>query len=123
MKILNLVLTHKWYDLIESGIKKEEYREITPYWSNRLMGLGIEYWKSVFSHNTVDNMAETFNGVSRLMFNYGYTDYDAVCFHRGYTNTTITFEYDELTIGKGKPEWGATEKSTFIIKLGKRLSK
>lgn len=26
MKTLNLVLKHKWYDMIESGEKKEEYR-------------------------------------------------------------------------------------------------
>lgn len=122
--ILNLVLTHKWYDMIERGIKKEEYREITPYWSNRLVNrYGIEYWESVLSHNTVEKMAETYNGVPRMIFNYGYADYDAVCFHRGYTNTTITFEYNELTIGKGKPELGAPDKPTFIIKLGKRLSK
>ena len=28
MKTLHLVLKHKWYDMIESGEKKEEYREI-----------------------------------------------------------------------------------------------
>ena len=28
MKTLNLVLKHKWYDMITSGEKKEEYREI-----------------------------------------------------------------------------------------------
>ena len=26
MKTLHLVLKHKWYDMIESGEKKEEYR-------------------------------------------------------------------------------------------------
>lgn len=28
---LHLVLKKQWYDLIESGIKKEEYREIKQY--------------------------------------------------------------------------------------------
>ena len=32
MKILHLNLKAKWYDMIESGIKKEEYREIKPFW-------------------------------------------------------------------------------------------
>lgn len=36
IKILDLVLIGKWYDLIESGIKREEYREIKPYWKKRL---------------------------------------------------------------------------------------
>lgn len=35
--ILHLVLKKQWYDLIENGIKKEEYREIKPYWSKRLL--------------------------------------------------------------------------------------
>lgn len=30
MKILDLVLKHQWYDLIEVGIKTEEYRELKP---------------------------------------------------------------------------------------------
>ena len=35
MKILNLPLKAKWYKMIESGIKTEEYREIKPYWIKR----------------------------------------------------------------------------------------
>ena len=33
---LHLVLKSKWYDMIASGEKKEEYRAITPYWANRI---------------------------------------------------------------------------------------
>lgn len=29
---------HKWYDLIESGEKTSEYREMKPYWVKRLEG-------------------------------------------------------------------------------------
>ena len=36
MKTLHLNLKAKWYDMIESGIKKEEYREIKPFWEKRL---------------------------------------------------------------------------------------
>ena len=32
MKILDLPLKAKWYEMIESGNKKEEYREIKKYW-------------------------------------------------------------------------------------------
>ena len=35
-KILYLNLKAKWYDMIESGFKKEEYREIKDYWIKRL---------------------------------------------------------------------------------------
>jgi len=35
---LHLTLTKNWFDLILSGEKKEEYREIKPYWEKLLMG-------------------------------------------------------------------------------------
>ena len=36
MKVLHMTLKKKWFDLIISGIKTEEYREIKPYWDTRL---------------------------------------------------------------------------------------
>ena len=35
-RILNLTLKKKWFDLIASGKKKIEYREIKKYWIQRL---------------------------------------------------------------------------------------
>ena len=34
---LVLTLKKKWFELIVKGIKKEEYRELKPYWFKRLM--------------------------------------------------------------------------------------
>lgn len=36
MQNLFLVLKYKWFDLIESGQKTSEYREIKPFWDKRL---------------------------------------------------------------------------------------
>ncbi len=36
MSVLDLVLTHHWYDKISTGQKRHEYREIKPYWTRRL---------------------------------------------------------------------------------------
>jgi len=36
MKKLHLTLHKKWFDEIKSGIKKEEYRDLKPYWITRL---------------------------------------------------------------------------------------
>lgn len=41
MKILDLPLKAKWYEMIESGNKKEEYREIKKYWIGRLAKCGV----------------------------------------------------------------------------------
>lgn len=35
-KVLNLVVTKEWFNMIVSGAKNEEYREIKPYWIRRL---------------------------------------------------------------------------------------
>ena len=36
-KTLHLVLKRKWWDMIASGEKKEEYREVCHYWARRLL--------------------------------------------------------------------------------------
>ena len=36
MKILHLTLKKKWFDMIASGVKTEEYRDIKPYFDVRL---------------------------------------------------------------------------------------
>lgn len=38
MRILTLTIKRKWFDMIVSGTKREEYREIKPHW-NRILRL------------------------------------------------------------------------------------
>lgn len=47
--------------------------------------------------------------------------YDAVVFHRGYTNRIMMFECRGIGIGKGRKEWGAPDDDVYKIKLGKRI--
>ena len=47
---------------------------------------------------------------------------DKVRFHRGYTDTTMTFKIKDIKVGKGKTEWGAPDEDVFIIKLGERIN-
>lgn len=35
--VLKLVVKKKWFDMIVSGEKTEEYREIKPYWIDKLV--------------------------------------------------------------------------------------
>ncbi|MBO6031875.1 MAG: hypothetical protein J6Q22_10580 [Prevotella sp.] len=35
-KMLVLPMKKKWFDMILSGKKKEEYREFKPYWNSRV---------------------------------------------------------------------------------------
>ena len=114
MKILHLPLKKEWYEMIESGVKTEEYREIKPYWIKRL----CDNWVSgdMFI-DCINNCCE--NCIQTKLYNF--YKYDAVKFSYGYTKRTMMFEIESVLIGKGKPEWGApTDKDVFIIKLGKR---
>lgn len=43
MKILNLTLKKQWFDMIKSGEKTEEYREIKPYWNTRLLNQEYDF--------------------------------------------------------------------------------
>lgn len=48
-------------------------------------------------------------------------EFTHVRFRYGYTNKAMLFQIDDISIGKGNPEWGAPEYETFILKLGKRI--
>lgn len=99
VKTLYLPLKAKWYDMIESGEKKEEYRDLSTYWCKRLIdGSPNETLSIVLKH------------------------YDVVCFRYGYTKRTMSFKVESICIGKGKPEWGAPDNDVFIIKFGEKIN-
>lgn len=107
-RILNLTLKKKWFDMIESGEKKEEYRELKPYWVTRLTN-GIKTYPSIHS---IDGKG----------YEVDYKEFDFVLFRNGYAKDApcILVECKGIDMGKGKSEWGAIKES-FIIKLGKLI--
>ena len=113
IKILYLPLKKEWYELIEKGIKIEEYRSIDPYWVKRLTTL--KYKTDILYSMTRGELIE------RIKEEAFFKRFDAVRFSYGYTKRTMTFICEGIKIGKGKPEWGAPEEEVFIIKRGLRL--
>lgn len=98
-KILHLTLNKKWFDMIESGEKKEEYREIKQYWLSR-----FKYYC-----NHMDMMHE---------FNHNYTH---ILFKNGYSKTSpsLLIELVGTKFGNAKPEWSNNWKGEVIVlKLG-----
>lgn len=118
MKTLTLSLKKKWFDMIASGEKKEEYREIRPYWIKRLLRCG-------FLCN--GNCVFTGEIVCPACRHLAYANYDAVTFTLGYpraddTSRRMTFAVEDICFGGGKTEWGAENgKTYFVIKLGRKL--
>lgn len=129
MKILDLVLKCRWYDMIESGEKPEEYREIKPYWIKRLCDNPIfDANDNLIGRKNIDDytikMCEQ-EGLNLIeMFSEGNMipkEFTQVRLRRGYTSTTMLFRCEGITIGNGKAAWGAPEEEVFIIKLGERV--
>lgn len=120
MKILNLPLKKEWYEMIESGVKTEEYREIKPYWIKRLMAYKDGYKIPEFM---LEVYSEHITNLKVLLSEdkLESIDFDSIKFSYGYTKRTMTFELERITIGKGRKEWGAPDNDVFIIKLGKRI--
>ena len=50
-----------------------------------------------------------------------FRPFEKVCFHLGYTNTTMTFRIVRIRLGYGLPQWGGVNERVFIIKLGERI--
>ena len=100
---LFLVLKGKWYDLIEKGIKKEEYRAFTVYWCCRLYQ---SYAKPVVQNP------------KKKPFEY-------ICFQHGYTKTNRVFtKYSGFELGTGRKDWGAEENEIYFkIQIGSLVDK
>lgn len=125
MKTLYLPLNAKWYEMIESGEKKEEYREIKQYYCSRLGDdCPLHYYESRYStpYGVAGGGSIPYCSLTLLpCVCKNIHDYNAVRFSYGYTKRTMTFEIESISIGKGNPEWGAPEEDVFIIKLGERI--
>lgn len=106
MKILDLPLKAKWYEMIESGNKKEEYREIKKYWIGRLAKCGgrNSYEKTGF----YCKKGICFSCITRGN-GFHPKEYTHVRFRFGYTKRTMLFELESITIGVGNTNWGAPD--------------
>ena len=86
--VLTLPIKKKWFDMIASGVKKEEYRGLTPYYESRL-GKHLDG-----------------NGF-RIVLRNGYKK-----------DSPKLSCFVSLRIGNGRPEWGAEPgKVYFILKI------
>lgn len=120
MKILDLPLKKEWYDMIESGKKLEEYREIKEFWIKRLT-----ICKGNNNPDKTGFYCKKANCISCIKRGSGFNpmEYTHVRFRYGYTNRTMLFELKNIYIGVGNPEWGAPEKEeVFILKLGEKIN-
>lgn len=99
--MLTLPIKKKWFDMIKSGEKKEEYREIKPYYTTRFYGRAYEY-----------------NVKNGFMKEYE-RKYITILLRNGYSNNSPSIKCNiVLSKGYGKPEWGAEpNKEYYVLKI------
>lgn len=87
--MLVLPIKKKWFDMILSGEKKEEYREIKPYWTIRfLREFGLNYQGEV----------------RHIVFRNGYSK-----------NSPVMLCNCKLNEKTGKQEWGAESGKEYYV--------
>lgn len=123
MKILHLTLKKKWFDMILSGEKSEEYREIKLYWGQRLLdkietphSWNLSPWADIEKGDYELKGWIEFTGGHK-----GFKSFQWVQFRNGYSKDAghMLRKCYGIEIGEGRPEWGAEPgKKYFVIKLG-----
>lgn len=99
--MLILPIKKKWFDMILSGQKKEEYREIKPYWTKR-------FEKYFFGKELTKEHIEALKRYTTLP--------TEIVFKNGYSKNSPHIEcWCRLTIGTGKQEWGAEPNKEYYI--------
>lgn len=120
MKTLHLNLKRQWFDMILSGKKKEEYREIKPFWLSRLTDVAKNF--EMYEGLTNDVAVEICEDIKCSGETYhNFNKFDTITFSNGYSKNRRQFEIElkNIEIGVGKKEWGAANGKCFILNLGK----
>ncbi|WP_303797335.1 ASCH domain-containing protein [Ruminococcus flavefaciens] len=86
-----LTIKKQWFDMLLSGEKKEEYRDIKPYYTSRLINIGL-----------LDKAEKPTKSSTWVIFRNGYSKnsptFKALCM---------------LDVKQGKTEWGAAPDTMY----------
>lgn len=119
------MLKTKWFEMTKPGIKKEDYREITPYWCSRILlykgcHKPAKWWEFIQFHDgcffikdlvsNIQNGEITFKPFKVNTMTLGYpksTD----------TERILRLEHKGIEIRTGNPEWGAVPDQIYFVIL------
>ncbi len=122
-EILHITLSKKWFDMILSGEKLEEYRGIKDYWARRLLSvrneMEFDVWQELIGD--ISSLPRRHDSFQELLdfFNVKVRQYRKIVAVNGYGAHRPSFiaDFISLEVGIGKKEWGAPDYPVFIIKL------
>ena len=117
-KKLTLSLKKQWFDLTKSGIKTEDYREITPYFAKRFLKyndkkMSTSFWASLLIGKEFFEMF--FDDIS-------FENFDSNTMTLGYPKSSdseriLKLEHKGIEIRTGNPEWGAEPNKLYFVIL------
>ncbi len=116
--MLTLPIRKKWFDMILSGEKKEEYREIKEYYETRFQNL--------FGAITIHPLYPPDNFLDRSEFELLQGEavpeeirkdrVQEIIFRNGYSKNSEAIKARcRLWIGKGRPKWGAEQNKQYYV--------
>lgn len=108
--MLTLPIKKKWFDMILSGEKKEEYRDIKPYWTKRFskaFDIDEEILLMEIERATNHDLGVCYQHKILVKYINGYGT------RRPYFIAKI-----QLHIGHGKQKWGAEPgKKYYVLRI------
>ena len=125
---LQLSLKREWFEMTNSGIKTEDYREITPYWCNRLVLLDGEakskdwWYYNFFQGRSIQKT------IWSIMGNTYFKNFKTNTITLGYPKKgdkerMLILAHEGIEIRKGNPKWGAEpNKLYFVLKHGNPIT-
>jgi len=132
MANLQLPLKKQWFELTKSGIKTEDYREITPYWVKRLLVLNFtqEQYEGLIINELIDDLKiintekAKHDSVSTCLWYFcaNFRNFDSNIMTLGYPKSTdsdriLKLEHKGIEIREGNPEWGAIPGRKYFVIL------
>lgn len=120
MATLYLPLKKKWFDMIKSVEKKEEYREKSLYWKSRFIPDYNDYdLEHLIAHNSLHN--DCYERVTEeLEHQHFLKHFDRLVLTLGYpkagdSSRRLEFKNPKIKIGEGRPEWGAEPGKLYFV--------
>ena len=112
--MLTFPLKKQWYEKIRSGEKTIEYREVKPYWTNRIMNYKY-YWEQFIRPK---DRGKWFRNFPTEFYNYMYPNMKAECILRfGNTHRYMLANISKIEVVDGKDTDLHIDKPVYAIHL------
>lgn len=128
LQTLDLPISNKWFDMIVSGDKMFEYRDIKKHWISRMIGFKNKMDPDIYYTEFLEALQNPYwnhADVPELLsyFNAFFRRYDLIKFRNGYRwdSPCATFKWEGCDIAKGLAELGASGEYQFVIQIGEMV--